>query len=74
MLLLQVLVIDNTDGFAKVHLGFIIKTHDNDARKAIPLLKAGIESRAEGTKDGRFYFHLGDAYQRTNQTDLVSCY
>ncbi|KAK3088658.1 hypothetical protein FSP39_022013 [Pinctada imbricata] len=67
----QVLTTDSSNGFAKVHIGFIIKTHDNDASKAIPYLREGVDSGAEGTNDGRFYFHLGDAYQRTNQTSLA---
>ncbi|KAL3888160.1 hypothetical protein ACJMK2_000539 [Sinanodonta woodiana] len=58
-----------SDGFAQVHLGFIIKTGDNNPQAAIPLLRAGIESGATGTIDGRFFFHLGDALQRTNQSD-----
>ncbi len=27
-------------------------------------MAAGISSRDEGVVDGRFYFHLGDAYER----------
>ncbi|KAK3607047.1 hypothetical protein CHS0354_015358 [Potamilus streckersoni] len=58
-----------SDGFAQVHLGFIIKTTDNNPQAAIPLMRAGIESGAPGTVDGRFFFQLGDALQRTNQSD-----
>lgn len=65
----KVLEMDPGNGLAKVHLGFIIKTLDNDLEKAIPLLTEGIASEAEGTKDGRFYFHLGDALQRLGQTE-----
>ncbi|CAG2242163.1 ASPH [Mytilus edulis] len=62
----KVLEMDHGDGLAKVHLGFIIKTIDNDPEKALPFLIEGVASEAEGTKDGRFYFHLGDAFQRLN--------
>ena len=62
---------DPNDPFALVHLGFIIKTSDNDPHKAIPYLQKGIDSEAPGTVDGRFYFHLGDAYQRIGEKEKV---
>ena len=65
----QVLEMDPANGYAKVHLGFIFKVIDNNPEKSIPLLTEGIASEDEGTKDGRFYFHLGDALQRLNQTE-----
>ena len=37
--------------------------------KAIYYLKRGIESEEEGTQDGRFFFHLGDALQRLGRKD-----
>lgn len=52
------------DGFAAVHYGFVLKTLDNDLDNAVIFLRQGIESRATGTNDGRFYFHLGDALAR----------
>ncbi len=64
--------IDPENGFALVHMGFIIKTHDDHMVEAIPYLQAGIDSQEEGTIDGRFYFHLGDAYYRNGQHNLVS--
>lgn len=63
---------DPTDGFAKIHYGFILKTHDNDLEGCVKWLTEGIASEAEGTRDGKFYFHLGDAYQRLNQTENVN--
>ncbi|XP_076437632.1 aspartyl/asparaginyl beta-hydroxylase-like, partial [Babylonia areolata] len=57
------------DGFAQVHLGFIVKTTDNSLLEAIRLLQSGIDSRQEGTQDGRFYFHLGDALQRLGRAE-----
>ncbi|CAH2285284.1 aspartyl asparaginyl beta-hydroxylase isoform X4 [Pelobates cultripes] len=59
----EVLAIDSNNGFAKVHYGFILKT-DNKIAESVPYLKDGLESEEPGTDDGRFYFHLGDAYQR----------
>ncbi|XP_060569648.1 aspartyl/asparaginyl beta-hydroxylase-like [Ruditapes philippinarum] len=57
------------DGFGLVHLGFILKTTDLNYKEAIPMLQNGIDTKEEGTQDGRFFYHLGDAYLRVNQTD-----
>ncbi|XP_047012692.1 aspartyl/asparaginyl beta-hydroxylase isoform X15 [Ictalurus punctatus] len=59
----EVLAVAPSDGFAKVHYGFILKS-ENKIAESIPYLKEGLESGAPGTDDGRFYFHLGDALQR----------
>jgi len=59
------------NGFALVHLGFIVKTADRDYAAAIPLLQRGIDSSASGVIDGRFFFHLGDALYRTGKHDEV---
>lgn len=59
------------DGFAMVHYGFILKTTDNDNVRSIEYLQRGIDSGQEGTRDGRFYFHLGDAYYRNGQPNKV---
>lgn len=52
------------DGFAAVHYGFVVKNLDNNLELAVVFLREGIESGAEGTNDGRFYFTLGDALAR----------
>ncbi|XP_046607580.1 uncharacterized protein LOC124298935 [Neodiprion virginianus] len=57
------------DGFALVHYGFILKTGDGNMVDAIMYLKAGIETGDEGTIDGRFFFHLGDALVRLGRTE-----
>lgn len=62
---------DPKNGFAKVHMGFIVKTGDRDYAGAIPLLQEGIASNVTGVIDGRFFFHLGDALFRTGQEDEV---
>ena len=67
---LQALSIVPDDGFALVHLGFIVKAED-DFPYAISLLKRGIESEEEGTQQGKFYMHLGDALHRSNRTAEV---
>ncbi|XP_068504855.1 aspartyl/asparaginyl beta-hydroxylase isoform X11 [Syngnathus scovelli] len=59
----EVLAVAPSDGFAKVHYGFILKS-ENKIAESIPYLKEGLESGEPGTDDGRFYFHLGDALQR----------
>jgi len=67
----QVLSQEPKNGFALVHLGFIMKTGDRDYTAAIPLLQKGIASNVPGVIDGRFFFHLGDALFRTGQHDEV---
>ncbi|XP_075923376.1 aspartyl/asparaginyl beta-hydroxylase-like isoform X1 [Petromyzon marinus] len=64
----EVLARSPDDGFAKVHFGFILKA-ENKIAESIPFLRAGLESEAPGTNDGRFYFHLGDALQRMGERD-----
>ncbi|XP_042866842.1 titin-like isoform X2 [Penaeus japonicus] len=57
------------DGFAQVHYGFVLKTTYNNNTAGIEYMQKGISSGAEGTQDGRFYFHLGDALQREGKTE-----
>lgn len=52
------------DGFALVHYGFILKTKDNNLKDAVEYMTKGLQTRAPGVTDGRFYFHLGDALTR----------
>jgi len=63
---------DPKNGFALVHLGFIVKTSDRDYAGAIPLLQEGIASNVSGVIDSRFFYHLGDALFRTGQHDEVT--
>ena len=62
---------DPTNGFAKSHLGFILKTDHLRYDEAIHLLREGISSGHAGADDGRFYFHLGDALTRVGKPDEV---
>lgn len=57
------------DGFAAAHYGFVLKNLDNNFETAVIFLRQGIESGAEGTSDGRFYFNLGDALIRLGRND-----
>lgn len=57
------------DGFALVHYGFVLKNHDKNMEHAVQYLREGIETGHEGTQDGRFYFHLGDALQRLGRQE-----
>lgn len=52
------------NGLAAAHYGFVLKNHDQDLEGAALFLRQGIESGADGTSDGRFYFNLGDALIR----------
>ena len=59
-----------TDGHAKSHVGFILKSLDK-LNESIPYLTEGINSGDPGADNGRFYFHLGDAYTRLHKPDEV---
>lgn len=65
---------DPRNGFAKSHLGFILKTDHLRYHEAIPLLREGISSGDAGADDGRFYFHLGDALTRIGKPVEVTCF
>lgn len=62
--LLEALKVAPDSGFAKVHLGFILKTDESNYEDSIKYLSEGIATRETGVIDGRFYFHLGDALHR----------
>ncbi|XP_039953058.1 aspartyl/asparaginyl beta-hydroxylase isoform X2 [Bactrocera tryoni] len=63
------------DGFAQVHYGFVLRQLDKDYENAVIYLRAGINSKAPGTQDGRFYFNLGDSLQRLGrQAEAVKVY
>ena len=69
----QALQIEPSDGWVKVHVGFIfysLQRYD----EAVKWLKAGIQSNHEGVHHPRFYFHLGDACNRLGRTNEVSLY
>uniref|UniRef100_H3CMI4 Un-named hu7910 n=1 Tax=Tetraodon nigroviridis TaxID=99883 RepID=H3CMI4_TETNG len=69
----EVLAVAPTNGFAKVHYGFILKSQ-NQIAESIPYLKEGLQSGEPGTDDGRFYFHLGDALQRVGDSSAYHWY
>ncbi|MED6278292.1 hypothetical protein CHARACLAT_022262, partial [Characodon lateralis] len=69
----EVLAVAPSNGFAKVHYGFILKA-ENKIAESIPYLKEGLESGEPGTDDGRFYFHLGDALQRVGDDSAYYWY
>lgn len=64
----RVLQMDPENSFAKVHLGFIVKA-EGDWHRATELLRSGLEANAPGTRDGKFYFHLGDALYRIGERE-----
>ncbi|KAG8190498.1 hypothetical protein JTE90_006671 [Oedothorax gibbosus] len=67
--LYEVLKLSPNSGFAKVHLGFILKTDDSNYQEAIKLLREGLATKEPGVVDGRFYFHLGDALHRVGKQE-----
>ena len=66
----KVLQILPDNGFAQVHLGFILNSK-SQYHQAIPLLSAGINSQQAGTDDAKFYLHLGDALTRVGKKSEV---
>ena len=66
----QILKLRPNDGFAMGHLGFVVKS-ELDYEKAIPLLYGGLRGDDDRSREGRFYFHLGDALQRLGRRDEV---
>ncbi|CDQ63301.1 unnamed protein product [Oncorhynchus mykiss] len=67
----EVLATAPSDGFAKVHYGFILKS-ENKIAESIPFLR--VSTVYPGTDDGRFYFHLGDALQRMGDDSAYKWY
>jgi len=59
----RILSKDPNNGFAQVHLAFILKA-EGDWERSAQLFKSGLMSNQEGTQEGKFYFHLGDALYR----------
>lgn len=59
----QILLLWPDNGLALVHYGFVLKL-DGALIAAVQYLSKGIQSNENGTQEGRFYFHLGDALQR----------
>ncbi|CAG0914353.1 unnamed protein product [Notodromas monacha] len=57
------------DGFAKVHYGFLLKLVDKNYKAAARYMQDGIDTRDPGTLDGRFFYHLGDAYMRLGNAE-----
>uniref|UniRef100_A0A914VUX4 Aspartyl/asparaginy/proline hydroxylase domain-containing protein n=1 Tax=Plectus sambesii TaxID=2011161 RepID=A0A914VUX4_9BILA len=64
----DILEIDPSNGFAQAHYGFIVKVVDGDIEEGVKYLRKGVKSKAPGTQDGRFYFHLGDGLQRLGRS------
>ena len=69
---LQVLTLQPESGFAKAHMGFILKDQPESMEEAVRMLREGVQSEDEGTQDGRFFLHLGDLLIRQGKTDEVS--
>ena len=65
------LEIDPTDGYAKSHVGFILKTMDK-INESIPYLEEGIHSGHAEADHGRYFYHLGDAYQKIGKVEEVN--
>ncbi|KAL3290047.1 hypothetical protein HHI36_023418 [Cryptolaemus montrouzieri] len=57
------------NGCALVHYGFIWKTTNNNLEKGVYFMQKGIDTKDPCVIDGRFYFHLGDAYSRLGDTE-----
>lgn len=51
-------------------MGFILKAQ-NMYKQAIPYLQEGLDSGEEGTQEGKYFFHLGDALYREGRVEEV---
>lgn len=64
----KILITNPENGFALVHLGFILKTQSGDnlheLEMGVSYLSRGLATRAEGVLEGNFFFHLGDGLRR----------
>ena len=59
------------DGFALGHYGFLLKL-ETKYEEAVPYLYRGIRGDDDRCREGRFYFHLGDALHRLGRRDEVT--
>lgn len=65
---------DRNDPFALCHYGFILKQNENKPNESIDYFRKCLLSREKSVMDGRFFYHIGDALQRINQTSEVRYY
>ena len=56
---------------ALCHYGFILKTADYKLEESIGYMEKCLSSGDKAVMDARFFYHLGDALQRLNQTKKV---
>lgn len=67
----QVLTQDPNNFFAQCHYAFIIKQYENKINESIGYFKNCLSNKDPRVMDGRFFYHLGDALQRSNRSDEV---
>ncbi|XP_056290629.1 aspartyl/asparaginyl beta-hydroxylase-like [Pseudoliparis swirei] len=63
----EVLVVAPSNGFAKVHYGFVLKS-ENKIEESVPYLKEGLESGAEYHRAAGFASHLGETWAASGRT------
>lgn len=56
------------DGLIQAYYGLVLKLR-GEHEASIPYLQRGLESKAPGTNNSHFYFHLGDTLARKGQVD-----
>ncbi len=67
----RVFFYDSSNVIALCHYGFILKQNEGKINESIDLFRQCLSSGEESVMDGRFFYHLGDALQRTNRTNEV---
>jgi aspartate beta-hydroxylase len=64
----------NKNTIALCHYAFILKQFENKMNESIEYFRQCLLSREKSVMDGRFFYHLGDALQRSNRTSEVINY
>lgn len=67
----RVLHFNASDAFATCHLAFILKQIESNVDDSVEMFKRCLLSNEKRVMDARFFYHLGDALQRSNRTEEV---
>lgn len=60
------------NGLTLTLFGYVLKMYDSDYAQAADYLQRGIDSRAEGTQEARFFLALGESYERLELAENAS--
>ncbi|KAI6175179.1 TPR-REGION domain-containing protein [Aphelenchoides fujianensis] len=60
-----VLETDPNNGVAQAYFGYLLKVYDHDYERGVQFMKKGLKTHEEPIRDAKFYFHLGEALERS---------